>query len=181
MYHILLLMELVPEELILEICIFVKVDRNKIFFLSTCTKYHPLKSKTRFNTLMRINKIMDLFYYDMFTNITINSIEKLPLCATRIRFESSFIGSVKDRIPPTVKSLHFVHPDNEKFRKDIPTTVKCATFQLTHYQQFLKEQHSIMKNKNIGLGQLEIMEILIEEWKNSPKNPENDMEHNCFC
>lgn len=167
-------MELVPEDIVLEICVFIKEDRNKIFFLSTCAKYHPLKTKTRFNTLMRINKIMDLFYYDSFTNITTNSIEKLPLCVTRIRFESSFIGSVKDCIPPTVKSLHFINPGNEKFRKDIPATVTCVTFKITHYQQFLKDSNPIRMNK-------EIMEILNAEWKNSQKNPANDMEHKCFC
>jgi hypothetical protein len=142
-------MELVPDEIVLEICVFIRQDCNKIFLLSTCTTYHQLKSKIRFTTLMRTNKIINLFYYDSFINIATNSIENLPSYVTHIRFESRFIGSVKG-IPTTVKSLHFRNPANEKYREDITSTVNCVTFKLTHYQQFLTEQRPIIMSKNLG-------------------------------
>lgn len=60
---------------------------------------HTLKNGTYYDEITSIDKIMDLFYYDMFINLRIknrifNNI--LPKSITKIYFEKEFNDSIKD-------------------------------------------------------------------------------------
>ena len=77
----------------------------KLYFLSSSTILHGLKSKIFFNDIVLIDKITHLWYLDRFTNIMAYKLGKYPRCLTHLIFGNQLNQHIKDCIPASVTHL----------------------------------------------------------------------------
>src|SRR6476620_2856327 len=117
-------------DIIRVICLYLS-DKDKIQFLSSKNEFHKLKNtRLLFNDPINKSKIMNLFYYNRFTNIlsdqnTIN----FPLCITKLTFDKYFNQNIKGVIPSSVTHLTFGRDFNQNIRDAIPSrSVTHLTF-----------------------------------------------------
>lgn len=64
-----------PPEIIVSICSIMK-DHDKLSFLSTCAYLHSCKSIVLFQRKVKLENIYHLFYYQQFTNVSVNGISQ---------------------------------------------------------------------------------------------------------
>ena len=88
------------------LCTFL-TNTDKLYFLSSSTILHGLKSKVFFNDIVLIDKITHLWYLDRFTNIMDYKLGKYPRCLTHLTFGNYFTKDIKGCIPASVTHLTF--------------------------------------------------------------------------
>src|ERR1041384_4274010 len=81
------------------ICLYLS-DKDKINFLSSKNEFHTLKNtRLLFNDPIDKSKIMNLSYYNRFTNILSGNTINFPLCITKLTFHKYFNQDIKNAIP----------------------------------------------------------------------------------
>uniref|UniRef100_A0A6C0C7L0 F-box domain-containing protein n=1 Tax=viral metagenome TaxID=1070528 RepID=A0A6C0C7L0_9ZZZZ len=121
-------MEDLLEDAILLLCHYL-TDQEKIYFLSTSSKFDKLKMKTSFNTMIENNKILDLVYFDRFTNVTIcRDYKRLPALVTHLTlYQGIYYNEYEKYIPNSVTHI-IIATDmpglecvyNEVMKSDLP-------------------------------------------------------------
>lgn len=74
--------------IILEICTHIKIDKDKINFMSTCQKYYELRKYVWFGSQVNFSDIKNLSYVDRFTNIIVNSDDFIIMHEANSHFRS---------------------------------------------------------------------------------------------
>src|SRR5579872_1085204 len=78
------------DDVIIHITSFLDIP-NKLNFLSTSKYLHLLKDKSYYDKCIQIHKIQDLWYFDRFTSVSIDSLKyKLPKSITHLEFLNDF-------------------------------------------------------------------------------------------
>ena len=129
------------------ICLYLSI-KDKINFLSSKNEFHKLKNIIFFNDQICQSKIINLFYYNQFTNILTNNtinyphsmikltftnkfnqgIKGIPLRVTHLTFGWYFNQDIKGAIPSNVTHLHFDYCFNQDIKGAIPLSVTHLTF-----------------------------------------------------
>src|SRR5579872_6499715 len=114
-------MDILMDDIILYFVDFLD-DKHKIYFLSSSKNLHILKTRTHYNKRVIIDKIKNLCYYDMFTNVEIGEIldRKLPNSTTHMKFNG------RDKVNYIYVSV--CKPFTMDIKKFIPSSVKHLTF-----------------------------------------------------
>lgn len=104
-------------------------DREKILFLSSTNRVHLLKNKVYYNENVYVDKIKDVPYYDMFTNVSIGDLcHKLPKAIVKITFDRAFNEDINGYIPNSVTHITFGSFFNRDIKGCIPNTVTHLEF-----------------------------------------------------
>lgn len=102
-------------------------DKDKNNFLSINKFNDNLKPNVLFHTQIYISRIIDLPYYNNFTNIYLDYIfehqPKLPSSITNLTFAYQFYDNMENYIPSSVTHLNFGHTYNDSIKNVIPLSV----------------------------------------------------------
>src|SRR5579872_604064 len=117
-------MNILIDDVIIYIMNFLS-DKDKINYLSSSKYLDKIKIVVHYDTLMTTNKIKELPYYDMFTNIFVeNTNDKLPKSVNKFAFDCLFNEDIKGYIPLTVIDLCLGWDFNRSIKDCIPTSIK---------------------------------------------------------
>lgn len=110
-----------PNEIIVHITLYLN-DKSKLSLLTTCKKLNHLKYLIDFNTLINIDKIIDISYFDSFTHIIVQDIYfKLPKRVKYLKIDNNLNDIIS--IPSSVKYLVFGDYFNQNIDKFLPNTI----------------------------------------------------------
>ena len=135
---------LVPD-IICIICTYVS-DRDKKYFLSINRSMHLLKNTVKYNDATRLGEIINLWYYDQFTNIIVeenNIINDYHVSQFLMQIQTYYcrtnhsliddIEKIKFKkllLPKNVSHLTFGSKINQDIKDCIPSSVTHLTFDI---------------------------------------------------
>jgi hypothetical protein len=116
-------------DIIILICKYLK-DKDKLNYLSVTAISHTFKHFVVFRKKIYLDKILDVSYFDRFTDIIITKrFDRLPKNTKLITFDDNFNEPINDLIfPPSVINLKFGKLFNQTIDNCIPLTIKYLTF-----------------------------------------------------
>jgi len=103
-------------------------DKQKVILLSCCKKMDFLKNFLWFNDQAMHYRVVNLSYFDRFTNMYICGKVMLPKNIKRITFGILFDESIVGYIPSTVTHLLFSCGFNKPIKNSIPASVTHIRF-----------------------------------------------------
>ncbi len=137
------------DDIICFICTILE-DYDKLNFLSVSSLTHKLKSKIFFNESISMKKIMNIWYFDRFTNIITNPVDIYPKCILRLEFGYNFNSDIKNCILPNVTHLNFGTYFNQDIKDCIPPSITHLTFGYYFNQDIKDCIHLSIKHLNFG-------------------------------
>ena len=108
------------------ICTYLR-DIDKLNFLSVSSFMHQLTSRVFFNDQIQIKKIINIWYFDRFTNIITDQLDVYPKCISHLTFGHRFDKNINGCIPPSTTHLTF----GSWFDHDIDGCIPPSTTHLT--------------------------------------------------
>jgi hypothetical protein len=117
------------KDIILLICKYLH-DKNKINYLSVSKSAHILKHETIFRKKVDLHQILQLSYFDQFTNVIVGErFDKLPKNTKLVTFSDYFNKSINGlNFPPNIIGIKFGRCFDSNIDDCIPSTIKYLTF-----------------------------------------------------
>lgn len=120
-------MDKIYDDVLCEILLYLH-DKDKLNLMIGNKKLNELKSKIRFTSRVRLEKIFNLNYYHQFENILTDKIIEFPKNIKHLTFDEHFNQNITGSIPKTVTHLTFGYYFNQDIKGTIPDSVTDLCF-----------------------------------------------------
>lgn len=128
----------------------MECDKDRCRLAMTCTRL--MKSEFYFNNLIDFDKIINLPWFDKFTNICVVNFRKLPQSVLHLTFKENFNVSLKGHIPSTVKTITF-HWDSDYVSINSMRRITEIYFNIIHLKESIDDYFPLSVKEIIFYGE----------------------------